>query len=112
MNLITLESPGYLTTPMDNSILTLAHLLNVELDTPFNTNVPYIFLMVDQKSESLIEIASDYAMDSDVEVSSKVFSEIIMDIASGMTVITAFEKQGYTYGNDQSKSLLSSDYCT
>ena len=97
MNLITLGSPGYLTTPMDSSILTLAHLLNVKLDIPFNTNVPYIFLMVDKKTESLVEIASDYAMDLDVEVSSEVFSEIIMDIASGMAVITAFEKQGYTF---------------
>ena len=105
MNLITLGSPGYLTTPMDSSILTLAHLLNVKLDTPFNTNVPYIFLMVGKKTESLVEIASDYAMDSDVEVSSKVFSEIIMDIASGMPVKTAFEKQGYTYENDQSTLL-------
>ena len=105
MNLITLYSPRYLTTPMDNSILTLAHLLNVELDTPFNTKNPYLFLAVDRKTESLVEIASDYAMDLDVEVSSKVFSEIIMDIASGMPVKTAFEKQGYTYGNDQSTPL-------
>ena len=105
MNLITLGSPRYLTTPMDNSILTLAHLLNVELDTPFNTKNPYLFLAVDRKTESLVEIASDYATDLDVEVSSKVFSEIIMDIASGMPVKTAFEKQGYTYGNDQSTPL-------
>lgn len=100
MKLITLDSPGYLTTPMDNSILTLAHLLNVELDTPFNPRDPYLFLVVDQKTESLLEIASDYATESDVEASSKIFSEIIMDIASGMTVKTAFEKQGYTYEND------------
>ena len=105
MNLITLGSPGYLTTPMDSSILTLAHLLNVELDTHFNTNVPYLFLVVDRKTESLVEISSDYAMELDIGVSSKVFSEIIMDIASGMSVITAFEKQGYTYGNDQSTPL-------
>ena len=105
MNLITLTSPGYLTTPMDSSILTLAHLLNVELDTHFNTNDPYIFLMINQKTESLVEIASAYSTDADVEVSSKTFSEIIMDIASGMSVITAFERQGYTYGNDQSTPL-------
>ena len=105
MNLITLDSPGYLTTPMDNSILTLAHLLNVKLDTHFNPRDPYLFLMVDLETQSLIEIASDYATESDVEVSSKVFSEIIMDIASGMPVITAFERQGYTYANDQSTPL-------
>ena len=105
MKLITLVSPEYLTTPMDSSILTLAHLLNVEIDTFSNPRNPYIFLVVDQKTESLLEIASDYATESDVEVSSKIFSEIIMDIASGMSVITAFEKQGYTYGNDQSTSL-------
>ena len=105
MNLITLGSPGYLTTPMDSSILTLAHLLNVELDTPFNANVPYLFLVVDRETQSLIQISSDYAMELDIEVSSKTFSEIIMDIASGMSVITAFEKQGYTYENDQSTPL-------
>lgn len=105
MKLITLDSPGYLTTPMDSSILTLAHLLNVELGKPFNTDVPYLFLLIDRETQSLIQISYDYARESDVEVSSKVFSEIIMDIASGMSVITAFEKQGYTYGNDQSMLL-------
>ena len=105
MNLITLDSPRYLTTPMDNSILTLAHLLNVEIDTTFDPKDPYLFLKVDQKTESLLKIDSDYATGSDIEVSSKTFSEIIMDIASGMSVITAFEKQGYTYENDQSTLL-------
>lgn len=105
MNLITLHSPGYLTTSMDSSILTLAHLLNVALDNPFNTNVPYLFLVIDRETHSLIQISSDYPRDADIEVSSKVFSEIIMDIASGMPVNTAFEKQGYTYANAQSTPL-------
>lgn len=105
MNLITLYSPGCLTTPMDNSILTLAHLLNVGLGNPFNTNVPYLFLVIDVETQSLIQISSDHVRESDVEVSSKIFSEIIMDIASGMPVKTAFEKQGYTYENDQSTPL-------
>ena len=105
MNLITLGSPGCLTTSMDSSILTLAHLLNVELGKPFNANVPYLFLVIDQETQSLIQISSDYPRDADIEVSSKVFSEIIMDIASGMPVKTAFEKQGYTYENDQSTPL-------
>lgn len=96
MNLINLYSPGCLTTSMDSSILTLAHLLNVELN-PFNDNIPYLFLVIDQETQSLIQISSDHARESDVEVSSKTFSEIIMDIASGMAVNTAFEKQGYTY---------------
>ena len=97
MNLITLYAPGCLTTPMDSSILTLAHLLNIELDTSFNTNVPYLFLEIDRETQSLIQISSDHARESDVEVSSKTFSEIIMDIASGMEIKTAFEKQGYTF---------------
>ena len=105
MNLITLYSPGCLTTPMDNSILTLAHLLNVELGKPFNTDVPYLFLVIDRETQSLIRISYDYTRESDIEVSSKVFSEIIMDIASGMSVKTAFEKQGYTYENDQSTPM-------
>ena len=105
MNLITLYSPGCLTTPMDSSILTLAHLLNIELGKPFNTNFPYLFLVIDRETQSLIQISYDYSRESDVEVSSKVFSEIIMDIASGMSVKTAFEKQGYTYENDQSTPL-------
>ena len=105
MNLITLYSPGHLTTSMDSSILTLAHLLNIGLDNPFNTSVPYLFLDIDKETQSLIQISSDYPRDADTEVSSKIFSEIIMDIASGMSVITAFEKQGYTYANDQSTPL-------
>ena len=105
MNLITLYAPGCLTTPMDSSILTLAQLLNVNVDTSLNTNVPYLFLIIKRETQNLFQISSDYGRESDVEVSSKVFSEIIMDITSGMSVITAFEKQGYTYGNDQSTSL-------
>lgn len=105
MKLITLNAPGCLTTPMDNSILTLAHLLNIALGKPFNTNVPYLFLVIDRETQSLIQISYDYARELDVEVSSKIFSEIIMDIASGMSVKTAFEKQGYTYENAQSTSL-------
>ena len=105
MKLITLFSPRYLITPMDSSILTLAHLLNVELGKPFNTNVPYLFLVIDRETQSLLRISSDYLNASDVEVSSKTFSEIIMDIASGMSVITAFERQGYTYEKDQSTPL-------
>ena len=105
MKLITLDSPGHLTTPMDSSILTLAHLLNVGIDTPFNTNAPYMYLVVDVATHRLVQISSDYSASADVEVSSKTFSEIIMDIASGMPVKTAFEKQGYTYENDQSTTL-------
>ena len=97
MNLITIASPGCLTTPMDSSILTLAQLLNVGLGKPYNTNAPYLFLVIDRETQSLLRISSAYINASDVEVSSKTFSEIIMDIASGMSVITAFEKQGYTF---------------
>ena len=100
MNLITLDSPEYLVTPIDSSILTLAHLLNVEFGKPFNTNAPYLFLVIDRETQSLLRISSDYPNASDIEVSSKTFSEIIMDIVAGMSVITAFEKQGYTYEND------------
>ena len=105
MNLTTLNSPGCLTTSMDSSILTLAHLLNIELGKPFNANLPYLFLVIERETQSLIKISYDYARESDIEVSSKVFSEIIMDIASGIPVKTAFESQGYTYENDQSTSL-------
>ena len=93
MNLITLGSPAYLITPMDSSILTLAHLLNVGIDTPFNTSVPYIYLVVDEETHKVIQISSDYSTDADVEVSSKTFSEIIIDIASGIPVNDAMLKQ-------------------
>ena len=34
---------------------------------------------------------------SDVEVSTKAFCEILMDIKGGLTVLEAYEKQGYTF---------------
>ena len=34
---------------------------------------------------------------NDVRVTPEVFSKILMDIASGMEIKTAFEKQGYTF---------------
>ena len=98
MNLITLDSPTYLTTRMGNSILTLAHLLNIGIDTPFNTRVPYMYLVVDEVTHRLIQISSDYSADADVEVSSKVFSEIIMDIASGIPINDAMLKHNILVG--------------
>lgn len=41
----------------------------------------------------------------DVYTTPDVFLNILLDIASGMSAITAFEKQGYTYENDQSTKL-------
>ena len=35
--------------------------------------------------------------DSDVLIPNKTYSEILIDIASGMEIKTAFEKQGYTF---------------
>ena len=93
MNLITLYYPGDLITPMDSSILTLAHILNIELDILFNPKVPYLFLEIDRETQSLIQISSDYSWKSDVEVSSKVFSEILIDVASGIPVNDAMLKQ-------------------
>ena len=45
-----------------------------------------------------LELSSFYLRrSSDVEVSTKVFCEILMDIKSGLTVLEAYKKQGYTF---------------
>ena len=36
--------------------------------------------------------------ESDVLISNKTYSEILMDITSGMTVLEAYNKHGYTFG--------------
>ena len=45
-----------------------------------------------------LELSSFYLRrSSDVELSTKVFCEILMDIKSGLTVLEAYKKQGYTF---------------
>ena len=37
--------------------------------------------------------------DSDVLISNETYSEILIDITSGMTILEAYNKHGYTFGH-------------
>ena len=99
MKLCRLLAPSYLTVDPDSSIADLAYLLGLDVNVDFlDADHFHIHVSAHHKFQSLTSYA--YSTLRDVRVSPEVFSKILIDIASGMSVITAFEKQGYTYEID------------
>ena len=67
------------------------------LDIPFNIDDTSDHLFIKEPDTGLCIESFHFRRDSDVEVSSKVFCEILMDIKAGMSGRKAFNKQGYNY---------------
>lgn len=95
MKLHRLLAPSYLTVDPDCFIVDLAYLLGLDVDVDLNHDHFHIHVNTKHKFQELSSYMSPTR--NDVRVSPEVFSKILMDIASGMAVITAFEKQGYTF---------------
>ena len=93
MHLRKLFSHESLITPVSGEVLDLAAMLDIP--TNINEKDDHIYI----KDPSLpLSIESFFTRRStDVEVSFKVFSEILMDIKGGLTVLEAYKKQGYTF---------------
>ena len=82
-----------LITHISDKVYNLACLLDIPTDIAHNDNHIYI-----REYKSVLSIQSYPARRaSDVMVSSEVFCEILMDIKGGMSVLEAFNKQGYTF---------------
>ena len=82
-----------LITRISDEVYNLACLLSIPTDIAHGDDHIYI-----RKSKSVLSIESfPIRRDSDVMVSPKVFCEILMDIKGGMSVLEAFNKQGYTF---------------
>lgn len=95
MKLRRLLAPSYLTVDPDCFIVDLAYLLGLDVDVDLNHDHFHIHANTKHKFQALTSYKSP--THNDVRVSPEVFSKILIDIASGMEIKTAFEKQGYTF---------------
>ena len=88
-------SSTYLVVDIDNRILDLIYILNLCMDV--KPHHDHLYLSTDRQGglEKVFSHGSKTA--NDVRIPVEVFSEILIDIASGMKVKQAFERQGYTY---------------
>ena len=93
MKLRKLIAPSYLTVDPDSSIVDLAYLLGLDVNVVLNHDHFYIHANAHHKFQELTSYRSPTLID--VRVTSEVFSKILIDIASGMEIKTAFEIQGY-----------------
>lgn len=94
MELIHLFSHQYLITEPSDELVNLASFLEIPADIDLEDD--HIFIM-DKVGE--LSLGSFHARrDTDVLISNKIYSEILIDITSGMTVLEAYNKHGYTFG--------------
>lgn len=95
MRMYSLHGPAYLTVDPDQSIIDLAYLLGLDVHADLTHEHFHIQPATKYRGTYLASHVTPTL--GDVKVSVEVFSKILMDIASGMEIKTAFEKQGYTY---------------
>ena len=93
MELIKLVLHESLITEVSDEVVDFAAFLDIPYDIQSEDDHIYI------KEASLpLQLTSFHIRrNSDVEVSTKVFCEILMDIKGGLTILEAYNKQGYTY---------------
>ena len=93
MELIKLALHESLVTEVSGEVTDFAAFLDIHYDIQSEDDHIYI------KEASLpVELTSFHIRrNSDVMVSPKVFCEILMDIKGGLTVLEAYNKQGYTF---------------
>ena len=95
MKLHRLLAPSYLTVDPDSSIVDLAYLLGLDVEVDLSHDHFHIHANTHHKFQELT--SHMFPALTDVRVTPEVFSQILIDIASGMEIKTAFEKQGYTF---------------
>ena len=94
MGLIRLPSHQSLITETSTELVNLASFLEIRAD--INLEDDHIFIV--DKVGALSLGSFPVRRDTDVLISNKAYSEILIDITSGMTVLEAYNKQGYTFG--------------
>ena len=93
MELTRLLSHQSLITEISDELLNLASFLEIPADIDLEDD--HIFII--DKVEALSLGSFFVRRDSDVLISNKTYSEILIDITSGMTVLEAYNKRGYTF---------------
>ena len=95
MELTHLFSHQYLITEISDELINLAAFLEIPADIDLEDDHIFIIDKVGALSLGSFHVRRE----SDVLISSKTYSELLMDIASGMTALEAYNKQGYTFGH-------------
>ena len=93
MGLIHLYSHQSLIAEISDELLNLASVLEIPADIDLEDDHMFIVDRVGALSLGSFIVRRD----TDVESSNKIYSEILIDITSGMTVLEAYNKQGYTF---------------
>ena len=95
MELTHLFSHQSLITETSDELLNLASFLEISADS--NLEDDHIFII--DKVGALSLGSFPVRRESDVLISNKAYSEILIDITSGMTILEAYNKHGYTFGH-------------
>ena len=93
MGLIHLPSHQSLITETSDELVNLASFLEIPAD--INLENDHIFII--DKVGALSLCSFHVRRESDVLISNKTYSELLIDITSGMTVLEAYNKHGYTF---------------
>ena len=83
-----------LITETSDELLNLASFLEIPADIDLEDDHVFIMDSVGALSLGSFRVRRD----TDVLISNQTYSELILDITSGMTVLEAYNKQGYTFG--------------
>ena len=93
MELTRLFSHQSLITETSDELLNLASFLEIPADIDLEDDHIYILDKV-----GALSLGSFHARrESDVVISNQAFSDLLMDITSGMTILEAYNKHGYTF---------------
>ena len=94
MELTYLFSYQYLITETSDELINLASFLGIPADISLEDDHVFIIDKVGALSLGSFPLRRD----TDVLISNEAYSEILIDITSGMTVLEAYNKHGYTFG--------------
>ena len=95
MELKPLLTHQALITEISKELITLANFLGIP--THISMQDDHVFI---SGKEGALSLGSFFwRRDSDVEIPTELFCEILMDIKAGMTVLEAYNKHGYTFGH-------------
>ena len=93
MELTHLFSHQYLITEISDELLNLASFLEIPADIDLEDD--HIFIV--DKVGALSLGSYPLRRDTDLVISNKAFSDLLIDITSGMTILEAYNKHGYTF---------------
>ena len=93
MELIQLFSHQYLITEPSDDLINLASFLGIPADIHLEDDHVYIEDKVGAPSLGSFIVRRD----NDILISNETYSELLIDITSGMTILEAYNKHGYTF---------------